>query len=54
MISCNNIDATANPQFIFGDYFAGKQAAGTILFNPVTGGTFGEAMTALMGADLIP
>lgn len=47
LINHHNINATANPTFIFGDYFAGLQAIGGILFSTVTGGTVGDALQAI-------
>lgn len=48
-----NVTASANPTFIFGDYLAGLQAIGGILFDTITGGVVGDTMLALQQASLI-
>lgn len=44
LITSHNVTATANPNFIFGDYLAGLQAVGGIIFQSLTGGIIGDVL----------
>lgn len=43
----NDVDVAANPNLVFGDFFAWGQAVGTLLFNGVSGGIVQDAFSQL-------
>lgn len=47
LIGTNDVSVTPNTNFIFGDPIATIQAIGTILFQSVTGGVVGDALTSI-------
>lgn len=47
LIGRHNVTATPNTNFIFGDFLAGLQAIGAILFQSISGGVIGDALGAI-------
>lgn len=54
LITSHNVTASANPNFIFGDYLAGAQAVGTIIFQGISGGIVGDVLNSIPFVALDP
>ena len=54
LIGRQSTNATANPNFVFGDFIAGAQAIGTLILSSVTGGVVGDVMNSIPFMTLDP